>query len=77
MRVATIIPALNEEECIAAVVREILERVETTVIVVDNGSTDATAGVAVAAGAVVVREPRRGIWLRLRGRCGRGNGRRR
>jgi len=60
MRVATIIPALNEEECIATVVGEVLESLETTVIVVDNGSTDATAGVAEAAGAVVVSEPRRG-----------------
>ncbi|HEY6866534.1 MAG TPA: glycosyltransferase, partial [Candidatus Eisenbacteria bacterium] len=30
------------------------------VVVVDNGSTDRTAAVARAAGATVVREPRRG-----------------
>ena len=61
MRVAVVIPALNEEACIASVVREVLDSdAEATVFVVDNGSTDATAEVARAAGAQVVSEPRRG-----------------
>jgi len=60
MRVAVIIPALNEEESIGAVVREVLSTVEARVFVVDNGSTDDTARVARLAGAEVVAEPRRG-----------------
>jgi len=61
MRVAAIVPALNEKDCIAAVVREVIDNnPEITVFVVDNGSTDATAEVARAAGAQVVGEPRRG-----------------
>ncbi|MCM2256223.1 MAG: glycosyltransferase family 2 protein [Vicinamibacteria bacterium] len=59
MRVAVIIPALDEEEAIGLVVRE-LPPVEAGVFVVDNGSRDRTAEVARAAGATVLHEPRRG-----------------
>lgn len=56
--VAVIIPALNEEEPIADVVRACLAAGEAAeVIVVDNGSTDRTAERAAAAGARVVRQP--------------------
>lgn len=56
--VSVIIPALNEEEPIADVVRACLATGETTdVIVVDNGSTDRTAARANAAGARVVSQP--------------------
>ncbi len=58
-RVAVVIPALNEEEAIGLVLREIPPLV-WEVIVVDNGSEDRTAQVARAHGARVVREPRRG-----------------
>jgi glycosyltransferase involved in cell wall biosynthesis len=58
--VAAVIPCLNEEEPIASVVREVLAQGLDTVIVVDNGSTDATARRAADAGALVVSEPRRG-----------------
>lgn len=59
--VSVVIPALNEEEPIGDVVRAILATgVPREVIVVDNGSTDATAERARAAGARVVVEPRRG-----------------
>ena len=58
--VAVIIPCLNESIPIAAVVREVLAQGVDGVIVVDNGSTDDTAQNAVAAGATVVVEPRRG-----------------
>jgi len=60
MKVALIIPALNEEAVIARVVAEVPREHVQTVIVVDNGSTDHTAEVAREAGAIVVEEPRRG-----------------
>ncbi len=53
-----IIPALNEEEPIAAVVRDCLgTNLPDEVIVVDNGSTDLTAERARSAGAKVIAEP--------------------
>ena len=61
MNVSVVIPALNEEEPIADVVRDCLAtgRVRE-IIVVDNGSTDATAARATTAGARVVAQPNRG-----------------
>jgi glycosyltransferase involved in cell wall biosynthesis len=59
-RVSVVIPALNEEEPIGDVVRAIPRAVVGEVLVVDNGSTDATAERARAAGARVLSEPRRG-----------------
>ena len=56
--VVVIIPALNEEEALPKVLRD-LPRVGK-VVVVDNGSSDRTADVAIANGAAVVREPVRG-----------------
>lgn len=55
-----IIPCLNEEAPIFEVVRDVVAAGVGEVIVVDNGSTDRTAERAAAAGARVVREPRRG-----------------
>src|SRR6184192_3136670 len=56
-----IIPALNEEEPIADVVRAVAAtKIPSEIIVVDNGSTDQTAKRAHTAGAKVVTEPRRG-----------------
>ncbi|GAC1353493.1 MAG: glycosyltransferase family 2 protein [Herpetosiphon sp.] len=60
MKAAAIIPALNEELTIGAVVQSIPRATVHRIIVVDNGSTDDTAAVARAAGALVVSEPRRG-----------------
>jgi glycosyltransferase involved in cell wall biosynthesis len=57
---AIIIPCLNEEVPISDVVRDVLAEGIGEVIVVDNGSTDRTAERAEAAGARVIREPRRG-----------------
>lgn len=65
--ISVLVPALNEEAPIAEVVRECLQadadgaggRV-AEVIVVDNGSTDATADRARSAGARVVSQPNRG-----------------
>jgi glycosyltransferase involved in cell wall biosynthesis len=59
MVVDVIIPALDEEEAIGAVIRAVPGAVRQ-VVVADNGSSDATAAVASAAGAVVVSEPERG-----------------
>ncbi len=57
--VSVIIPALNEEEQIAGVVREVAATsIPVEIIVVDNGSTDATAERAREAGARVVKAPR-------------------
>ena len=59
MNVSVIIPALNEEESIASVVREcLIAGIPTEVIVVDNGSNDRTADRAREAGARVVTAPR-------------------
>jgi glycosyltransferase involved in cell wall biosynthesis len=58
--VCVVIPCLNEEEPIADVVREVLAQGVDGVIVVDNGSTDATAARAREAGARVIVEPNRG-----------------
>jgi glycosyltransferase involved in cell wall biosynthesis len=57
--VAVVIPALNEADAIGHVVRDIPEWVDR-IIVADNGSSDATAERAAAAGATVVKEPEPG-----------------
>lgn len=60
MRVAIVIPALNEAETIAAVLQAIPLNVVQEMIVVDNGSTDKTPDIATANGAKVIHEARRG-----------------
>jgi len=52
--IVALIPAYNEERYIGSVVLKTRKHVDT-VIVVDDGSTDLTAEIAEAAGAVVVR----------------------
>lgn len=59
-RVSVIIPALNEETAIGAVVRGVAFPIVREIIAVDNGSADRTAAEAAAAGARVIAEPRRG-----------------
>lgn len=54
--IAVVVPAKDEAERIAATVAAALPL--GTVVVVDDGSSDGTAGVARAAGATVVRHPR-------------------
>jgi glycosyltransferase involved in cell wall biosynthesis len=58
--IALVIPALNEEEALRHLLSELPSHLAQWTIVVDNGSTDATASVAQAAGALVVSEPIRG-----------------
>ncbi len=53
-RIVVVIPAYNEERCVGSMVLKSLMFADS-VIVVDDGSTDATAQVAEAAGALVVR----------------------
>ena len=60
MRIAVVIPALDEEDAIGVVVREVPRDLVGEIIVVDNGSIDRTEEVARAAGARVIREPTRG-----------------
>ena len=60
MRVAVLIPALNEEQSLPLVLEELEQLRPGRVIVVDNGSTDRTAELAREHGAEVVSEPRRG-----------------
>ena len=55
-----IIPAYNEEASIDRVLGDLPRTLVRRVLVVDNGSTDRTAAVAAAAGALVVHEPTRG-----------------
>lgn len=57
-RVSVVLPALNEADAVAGVIASVLPLVGTIVdelVVLDSGSTDATAAVAEAAGAVVIR----------------------
>ncbi len=59
-RYALLIPALNEAGSIGRLLAQVPRELFSQIIVVDNGSQDATAEVARCAGAQVVQEPRRG-----------------
>src|SRR5262245_38969662 len=63
--ISVIIPCLNEQEAVGKVIDQAFEGIERSgrtgeVIVVDNGSTDASAEIARAHGAIVGSEARRG-----------------
>jgi glycosyltransferase involved in cell wall biosynthesis len=58
--VSVIIPAFNEESSIGLVLNALPKETLHEIIVVDNGSTDATARVARESGARVVEEKRKG-----------------
>lgn len=65
VEVSVVIPCLNEEEGITAVVEQARAALQADglageVLVVDNASEDRSAELARAAGATVVEEPRRG-----------------
>jgi len=58
LRRVAIVPAYNEEECVAAVVDELRAFDDgLTIVVVDDGSTDSTPEVAREHGAAVLRLP--------------------
>jgi glycosyltransferase involved in cell wall biosynthesis len=64
-RISVIIPALNEEQTIADVVRGLASSLDAAslfgeILVIDNGSTDNTATHAAEAGAKVIHSPQRG-----------------
>jgi len=71
-KLTIVIPALNEElgieKTVRAIPREELDRIgyRCQVLVVDNGSDDATAELAARAGAEVVPEPNRGYGTALK-----------
>ncbi|MGE0784097.1 MAG: glycosyltransferase family 2 protein [Sandaracinaceae bacterium] len=60
MIVDVVIPALDEERALPAVLAEIPHELVRRVVVADNGSRDRTAEVAREGGAEVVREPTKG-----------------
>jgi glycosyltransferase involved in cell wall biosynthesis len=67
-RIKVIIPALNEENSIGLVLADIPRDLVDEVIVVSNGSSDATEDRAARAGATVLREKRRGYgWACMKG----------
>jgi len=59
-RVAVVVPALDEEDALARVLSDLPREHLDLLVVVDNGSEDATGRVALEGGARVVREERRG-----------------
>jgi glycosyltransferase involved in cell wall biosynthesis len=60
VRVSVIIPTHNEAQAIGHVLADLPSDIVTEVIVVDSNSHDGTPGIARAAGARVIEEPRRG-----------------
>lgn len=66
MRVSIVVPCYNEAESIGRVLSAIPKNKETEILVVDNNSTDATADIARAAGAIIVSEPQRGYGSALK-----------
>lgn len=58
-RLIVVIPAFNEEDTVGSVISDVQRSCSgpVEVVVVDDGSADATADVAAAAGAVVLRFP--------------------
>lgn len=61
LSVAVLLPCYNEEVTIGRVVRDFRAALPDAVVYVyDNNSTDRTAEIAAAGGAVVRKEPRQG-----------------
>jgi glycosyltransferase involved in cell wall biosynthesis len=75
VKVSFLIPAYNE----ASTIGEVLERIadlglDAQVIVVDDGSTDDTAGIAERAGATVIRQANAGKGAAIRAAIARAEG---
>ncbi|MDH5603352.1 MAG: glycosyltransferase family 2 protein [Cyclobacteriaceae bacterium] len=61
--IKVIIPALNEEQSIGKVIRDIPKNLAAEIVVVDNGSTDNTVQEAESHGATVLKENKRGYGM--------------
>lgn len=62
-RMLVVIPALNEADCVGDVIRQARAHPNVDVLVIDDGSTDDTAAVALLHGAKVMRAPLwQGAW---------------
>lgn len=62
-RLLVVIPALNEAACIGDIISQLRSHAGVDVLVVDDGSTDDTAAIALLNGAVVARAPLwQGAW---------------
>ena len=62
-RLLVVIPAFNEAECIGGVIEQTRAHAGVDVLVVDDGSSDDTAAIAVVKGAMVLRAPLwQGAW---------------
>jgi glycosyltransferase involved in cell wall biosynthesis len=59
-KIDVIIPALNEEQSIAEVLKAIDRQLVSRVVVVDNGSDDRTTSIAQMHGAITLQQPQRG-----------------
>jgi polyprenyl-phospho-N-acetylgalactosaminyl synthase len=57
MKTLVVIPAYNEAQVIGKTIKGLLDCISAGVLVVDDGSVDATSKAAVEAGASVVRHP--------------------
>ena len=65
--IRVIIPALNEQNAIGHVIKEIPKDWVSEIVVVDNGSSDQTFATAQKLGVVVLKEPKRGYgWACLK-----------
>lgn len=61
LSVAVIVPCLNEAQTISSVIRDFRTALpKASIVVIDNGSADATAAIAAAEGATVLSESRPG-----------------
>ena len=72
--IALVIPALNEERSIGAVIGSVDRRIIDVIIVGDNGSSDDTARIASESGAEVVIVPERGYGAACSGALSRLKG---
>ena len=63
--ISVVVPAFNAAEtlgdCLGALQRQTVPASDYEIIVVDDGSSDATASVAEAAGVTVVRQSNQGL----------------
>lgn len=59
-KIVVLIPVYNEEESIGKVIADIPDDIVSEILIVDNGSSDASANIARTLGATVISQPLRG-----------------